>query len=257
MHPSRLLCCVALCLASVTAAAQPNAPLRAAYIVTNLAQGTRDPATGAIRGPIADIAAELGRRAGRPVHITPVQTAADVLAAVRTDEADIGFVAPNPARMVVLYSQTYMLVQQSFVVPDGSPLVSVGQIDRPGQVVGANTDDSISLYMKTHFTQATVRESPDYTLAEAATWFAQGGVVAFGGNRQRLRAAIADKPGLHLLPENLYGVPQAIAVATGNPALLATIDQALDAMRASGFLAAALQRSGIDGIEVAPPPARR
>jgi polar amino acid transport system substrate-binding protein len=72
-----------------------------------------------------------------PVILTPLPTAAAVLEAVRTGAADIGFVAPNPERTgVVLYSQTYMLVQQSALVRTDLPLHSVRELDRPGQIIG-------------------------------------------------------------------------------------------------------------------------
>src|SRR5690349_20558947 len=76
----------------------PMGTLRAAYIVSNVAQARRDSATGNISGVIADITIELGRRAGMPVSITPAATAAAVIEAVRNGIADIGFVAPNPER---------------------------------------------------------------------------------------------------------------------------------------------------------------
>ena len=124
----------------------PTCALRAAYIVTNVAQARRDPATGTVSGVIADIARELGRRADVPVNIMPLPTAAAVLEAVRSGAADIGFVAPNPERTgVVLYSQTYMLVQQSALVLADSPLRSVKELDRPGQTIGVNTDDSVGV----------------------------------------------------------------------------------------------------------------
>lgn len=236
----------------------PGGTLRAAYIESNLAQMARDPATGAFRGVSADIARELGRRAAVPVTITPVPTAAAVLESVRSGAADIGFVAPNPARMgVVAYTQTYMLVGQSFLVPDGSAITAVAQVDAPGNVVGANTDDSVSTYMKQNFKHATVRETPDTSIEIGARWLTEGTIVAFAGNRQRLgvsAAALARRGigGIHLLPDNLYGVPQTIAVSTQRGALLAALNAALDDMRASGFLARAVAGSGADGIEVAP-----
>ena len=233
--------------------ARAATPLRAVYIVANLAQATRDPATGQPAGVVVDLAHELARRAGTTATITPIETAARVLDAVRTGTADIGFVAPNPERQgIVLYSQTYMLVQQSALVPDGSTLLSVRDLDRPGQTIGANKDDSVSVWLKSHLRAATTRESADYTLAEAATWLQSGAVAAFAGNRQRLAAGTKGVPGLHLLPDNLYAVPQTIAVAIDQPGRLAAINATLDELRANGFLAAAMTRSGVDGIAVAP-----
>ncbi len=232
----------------------PTGTLRAAYIVANLAQARRDPATGVVSGVIADITGELGRRAGVPVTIAPLPTAADVLEAVRSGSADIGFVAPNPERKgVVLYSQTYMLVQQSALVRADSDLQSVRDVDRQGQVIGVNTDDSVGVWLQARLAAARVRTTPDYTLREAVQWLKNGTVSAFAGNRQRLAANTREVTGLRLLPDNFYGVPQTIAVPLDRGDRLKRIDAALDDLRAGGFLAESVLRSGVDGLDVAPP----
>jgi polar amino acid transport system substrate-binding protein len=231
----------------------PTGTLRAAYIVANLAQARRDPVTGVVSGVVADITRNLGRRAGVPVTITPLPTAGDVLEAVRSGSADIGFVAPNPQRTgVVLYSQTYMLVQQSALVRADSNLQSVQDVDRPGQVIGVNTDDSVGVWLQGRLSAARVRATPDYTLREAVQWLQQGTVTAFAGNRQRLAANTKDVAGLRLLPDNFYGVPQTIAVPLDRSDRLKWVNAALDDLRADGFLAASVSRSGVDGLEVAP-----
>jgi len=231
----------------------PTGTLRAAYIVANLAQATRDPATGVVSGVVADIARELGRRAGVPVTIVPLPTAADVLEAVRSGSTDIGFVAPNPQRKgLVLYSQVYMFVQQSALVRADSKLQSVRDLDRPGQAIGVNTDDSVGVWLQERLTAARVRASPDYTLREAVQWLQQGTVIAFAGNRQRLAANTRDAAGLRLLPDNLYGVPQTVAVPLDRDDRLNWVNAALDDLRTGGFLADSVSRSGVDGLDVAP-----
>jgi polar amino acid transport system substrate-binding protein len=230
----------------------PSGTLRAAYIVANVAQARLDPATGIISGVIADIARELGRRADVPVSILPLPTAAAVLEAVRSGGADIGFVAPNPERAgVVLYSQTYMLVQQSALVRSESPLRSVKELDQPGQVIGVNTDDSVGVWLKQRLTAAKARETPDYTLRDAVQWLQKGEVVAFAGGRQRLSSGTRDIPGLRMLEDNFYGVPQTIAVPLDRSDRLELINATLSDMRSSGFLADAIARSGIEGLTVA------
>lgn len=231
----------------------PSGTLRTAYIVANVAQARRDPSTGAITGVVADISRELGRRAGVPVTITPLPTAAAVLEAVRSGSADIGFVAPNPERTgVVLFSQTYMLVQQSALVRADSPLRSVHELDRAGQVIGVNTDDSVGVWLQQRLTAARVRATPDYTWREPFQWLQEGTVTAFAGGRQRLASGARNVPELRLLSDNFYGVPQTIAVPSDRPDRLAKVDAAINAMRESGFLADAVKRSGIDGLTVAP-----
>ena len=122
-----------------------------------------------------------------PVTITPLPTAAAVIEAIRSGAADIGFVAPNPERTgLVLYSQPYMLVQQSALVRADSPFRSINELDRAGQVIGINIDDSVGVWLQQHLTAARVRATPDYTLRDAVQWLQNGEVVAFAGGRQRL-----------------------------------------------------------------------
>jgi polar amino acid transport system substrate-binding protein len=202
---------------------------------------------------VADITREVGRRAGVAVTITPLPTAAAVLEAVRNGSADIGFVAPNPDRTgVVLYSQTYMLVQQSALVRTDSPLRSVSELDRPAHIIGVNTDDSVGVWLRERLVAARLRATPDYTLHDATQWLLDGAVVAFAGGRQRLASGTRNIPGVRLLDDNFYGVPQAIAVQLGGADRLQAVNAALDELRASGFLADSVARSGVEGLTVAP-----
>ena len=99
----------------------PGGTLRAVYIATNPAQATRDAATGVTRGPSYDLTVELAKRLGIAVDVKPVAGPAAVIAAVSGGEADIGFVAYEPSRAgTIEFSQTYLLVQQSFMVLQGS-----------------------------------------------------------------------------------------------------------------------------------------
>jgi polar amino acid transport system substrate-binding protein len=195
----------------------------------------------------------LGRRADVPISIAPLPTAAAVLEAVRSGQVDIGFVAPNPARTgIVLYSRTYMLVQQSALVSADSPLRSVKELDRPAQVIGVNTDDSVGVWLKGRLIAAKLRETPDYTLRDAVQWLRNGDVIAFAGGRQRLASATQGVAGLRMLDDNFYGVPQAVAVPIDHQDRLRLVNAALGEMRSSGFLEGSVARSGIDGLTVAP-----
>ncbi|GAB7550168.1 transporter substrate-binding domain-containing protein [Cupriavidus sp. 8B] len=230
----------------------PSGTLRAAYIVANVAQARRDSTTGAITGVIVDITQELGRQANVPVAIVPLPTAASVLEAVQNGSVDIGFVAPNAERSGVLFSQTYMQVQQSALVRADSPLKSVRELDRIGQTIGVNTDDTVGVWLQQHLKSATLLATPDYTLQTAFLWLHEGSVVAFAGGRQRLASRAHAEAGLRMLPDNLYGVPQAIAVPSDRNDRLTLVNAALSSMRESGFLVNSVKRSGIEGLAVAP-----
>jgi polar amino acid transport system substrate-binding protein len=234
------------------AALAPTGTLRAVYLAGNPAQAVRDAATGEIRGASADLARELGKRLNVPVAIAPSANPQTVIDAVAKGEADIGFVAYAPSRTgTVEFSQTYMLVRQSFLVPDESALKSVADVDTQGLRISGSKGDSITLFMKRTLKAATLVEI-DGTPADVKAKFAAREIDAFGANRQRLTNIMKEQPGYRLLPDNIFDVPQTIVVGKGNAKALAAVNALIDDVRQSGFLKAALERSGIVGIDVAP-----
>jgi polar amino acid transport system substrate-binding protein len=230
----------------------PGASLRAVYLAGNPAQAVQDRQTGAIRGASADIARELGKRLGKPVELKPLPNPQSVIDAVAGGTADIGFVAFAPSRMgTVEFSQTYMFVQQSFLVLEASRMRAIADVDRAGQKIAGGHNDSVTLYMKRKFKQATVIEI-ESDPGEIKRRLLAREIDAFAANRQRLTTLMKDAPGTRLLPGSLFGVPQTIIVPKGKTAALAAINRTIDELRTSGFLESAVKASGIVGIEVAP-----
>jgi polar amino acid transport system substrate-binding protein len=230
----------------------PGGTLRAVFLMTNPAQAVRDAASGEYRGTSVDLAAELAKRQGLPLKLMPSANPTTVIEAVAKGEADIGFVAFAPERAgTVAFSQVYMLVQQSFIVPDNSRIRSVADIDASGLRISGGAGDSVTLYLKRKLKQATLIET-DNTPADAKKRFAANEIDAFGANRQRLTTMLKDMPSYHMLPDSLFGVTQTIIVPKDKTAALETVNRFLDDVRASGFLQSAVEKSGIVGLSVAP-----
>ena len=230
----------------------PGGTLRAGYLASNPAQAVQDRATGAIRGASADLARELARRLNLPVEIKPLVNVAAVIESVSGGQSDIGFVAFEPSRAgTVEFSQTYMLVWQSFLVLEASPIRAIADVDRAGHKIGGTRNDSITLFMKRKLKHATIVELENNP-PEIRRMLTAGEIDGFGANRQRLTNLMKDMPGSRLLPDSLFGVPQTIIVPKGKPEALAAINRFLDDVRASGFMRTAIDNSGIIGIEAAP-----
>ena len=251
----KLATAVLLTLSVMPAAANDIAPtgtLRAVYLATNPAQAIRDPASGEIRGASADLARELAKRLNVPLKFEPSASPTTVIEAIAKGEADIGFVAYAPERVgTVEFSQTYMLVQQSFLVPENSPIKSVKDIDRKEYRISGGKGDSVTLYLARNLKEAKLVET-DNTPPDAVKKFQANEIDAFGANRQRLTTMLKDMPGYRLLPDSLFGVTQTIAVPKGKPQALAEVNRFIDEARNSGFLADAIKRSGVVGLDPAP-----
>ena len=105
--------------------------------------------------------------------------------------------------------------------------------------------------MKRKLRQATLLEIENNP-AEIKRLLTAKEIDAFGANRQRLANLMKDTPGLRMLPDSLFGVPQTIIVPKGKAEVLSTVNRFIDDLRATGFLQRAIDSSGVIGLEAAP-----
>jgi polar amino acid transport system substrate-binding protein len=232
----------------------PTGTLRATYISTNPVQAFVDPATREVRGPAAAVAAELAKRAGVPVTVTGAQGVQGVIDSVKNGTADIGFVAFDPVRAEqVDFSQNYALAQNTYVVVENSPIKSVADVDRAGVRIGVGERDAGDYFLTRTLKSATLVRNDGGIGDATVKALLAGELEAYAGNRMRLHAAAQKTPGLRLVPDNFYGVEQAVIVPKGNAARLAIVEKFIDEARTSGLIANAIARAGLVGVDVAPP----
>jgi polar amino acid transport system substrate-binding protein len=194
----------------------------------------------------------LARRNNVQLEFKPIASPPAVIEAVKNGEADIGFVAYVATRLgTVEFSQTYMLVRQSFLVLDGSPIAAIADIDRAGQKIAGTVNDSITLCMKRILKHATIVELANNPAGLSKALTART-IDALGANRQRLTTLAKATPGTRLLPDDLFNVPQNIVVPNDRPTALAAVNALIDKVRVSGFLQSAIERGGAIGVAVAP-----
>jgi polar amino acid transport system substrate-binding protein len=231
----------------------PTGTLRAVYIATNPVQASVDPATKEVRGPAAEIARELGKRAGVPVTVSGARGVEGVIEAVKNGSADIGFVAFDPVRAEqVDFSQNYALAQNTYLVPENSLIRSVADVDRAGVRIGVGARDAGDYFLTRTLKAATLVRNDGGVGEAVLKALLAGELDAYAGNRMRLHEAAKRTPGLRLVPDNFYGVEQAVIVPKDEAARLAIIDGFIDEARASGFIADAITRAGLVGVDVAP-----
>lgn len=256
MRTIRLSLLAALCALAAPAWADDLAPtsmLRAVFLAQNPVQAVTDAKTGEVRGPAAELAAELAKRLGVPFTIKGVPGTAAVMDAVKSGAADVGFLAYDPQRaQEVDFSQAYSLAQNTYMVLESSPLRGNADIDRAGQRIGVAERDAGDLFLSRTLKNATLIRNPGGNLDTALAKLRAGEIDAYAANRQRLSEFAARNTGVRLFADNFYGVEQAIVVRKGNPGL-ALIERMLDEARASGLVAGAITRAGLVGVDVAPP----
>jgi polar amino acid transport system substrate-binding protein len=180
-----------------------------------------------------------------------------VLEAVKTGQADIGFLAFDPVRAAqVDFSQNYALAQNTYLVLESSPIKSIADVDRPGVRIGVGARDAGD-YFLTRTLKAAMLVRNEGGIGEASIKaLLTGDLDAYAGNRMRLSETAKKIPGLRLVPDNFYGVEQAVIVPKGSAARLAIVNTLIDESRASGLIADAIAAAGLVGVDVAPPNTR-
>ena len=140
----------------------PNGALRAAINVGNTVLAAR-PATpgGEPTGISVDLAKELARRLGVPLHLIIFDAAGKVVEAGKTGDWDIAFVALDPARAAeISQSPPYVQIEGAYLVRNESPLKSNDEVDRKGNRVVVARNSAYDLYLSRALKQAEIVRTP-------------------------------------------------------------------------------------------------
>jgi len=241
---------------AAVAALAPNGKLRAAINFGNPILATKNAATGEARGVSVDLARELARRLGVPVELLLFDAAGKVVEALKSDAWDVAFVAIDPARAIDMdYSAPYVVIEGAYVVPEGSPIRSNSDVDRDGVRVVVGAGSAYDLYLSRELKKAQIVRAPT-SPAVVDALVAQKLEVA-AGVKQQLEADAKRLPGLRLLDGHFMVINQAMATPKGRSAGVTYLVEFVEEMKASGFVASALQRHGIEGAAVAQPATRQ
>ncbi|MFC5499848.1 ABC transporter substrate-binding protein [Caenimonas terrae] len=253
-----LLACAALvagCAAPGPAAPvtelAPSGRLRAAINFGNPILAARGP-DGQPQGVSVDLARELGKRLGVPVDLVTFTSAGKVVEAVKDARVDIAFVAIDPVRGAdVLQTPPYVVIEGAYLVKNDSPIRRNEEVDRPGNRVVVGLGSAYDLYLTRELKAATLVKAPT-SPAVTDVFLAQGMEVA-AGVKQQLQADARRVPGVRLLDGRFMVIQQAMGLPRGRESGARYVSAFVEEMKASGFVAAALQRHGIQGAVVAPP----
>jgi polar amino acid transport system substrate-binding protein len=231
----------------------PSGVLRAAINLGNpvLARGPAAPSTGtAPTGVAVDIARELGARLAVPVEFACFSAARKSLAAMLAGDADICFLAIEPARAAeVAFTAPYVLIEGVFVVPENSGIATVADVDREHVRIGVNQGSAYDLFLSRTLARATLVRGED-----GIALFRQQGLDAGAGIRQPVSDFVASHPGFRMIGERFMQIRQALGTTrTRDPRTIEFLAAAIEQLKASGFIADALRRSGQDPTLVAPP----
>jgi polar amino acid transport system substrate-binding protein len=233
----------------------PTGKLRAVINVGNPVLANAGPAGGEAGGVSVDLARELARRLGVPLETSVVTTAAMSVDALKSGRVDVGFIAIDPLRAADMdFTAAYVLIEGAYMVPASSSIHSNAEVDRRGARVGVGARSAYDLFLTRELKQAEIVRAP--TSQAVVDLVAAGRIDVMAGVKQQLEADAKRLPGWHLLDGRFMVIEQAMATPKGRPAGARYLAAYVEEMKASGFVASALERHGIEGAAVAPASSR-
>ncbi len=229
----------------------PTGTLRAGINYGNVILAKKDKATGESSGVAIDLARELGRRVGVPVEIVAYDSVGSMVDGARAGAWDIAFLGADPARAAeISFTAAYVELEATYLVPAGSPLRSIADVDREGVRVAAPARAAYELFLTRSLQRATLVRAQG---ADAAVdLLVTGQVEALAGLRQALIAPAAKLPGSRILDGQFMAVQQAVGVPKGRDTGVTYLRGFVEEAKASGLVARAIEKTGAIGVSVAP-----
>lgn len=227
----------------------PTGKLRVGINYGNPVLARKDPATGELSGVAVDLAWELGRRVDAIVEIVGFESAGKMFDAVKTGAWDLAFLAIDPERAAeVDFTAPYIEIEGTYLFSPQAKLGTIADVDRDGVRVGISGGSAYDLFLTRSLKRAQLvrAASPD----EAFQLIVSGKVDVLAGVRQHLVANSAKLSGSRVLDERFMAIQQAVGILKGRNQGANYLREFIDDVKASGFVARAIEKHGVRGVTV-------
>ena len=139
----------------------PSGTLRVGLNMQNFLLVNKDPKSGEPYGIVPDLARELSRVSGLPLEFVQFDRAGKLAEAVREGAWDVAFLAAEPARAKdIAFTPAYLEIDATYLVPAGSPIRSLAEVDRTGVRIAAAEKSAYDLYLTRTLKHATLVRTP-------------------------------------------------------------------------------------------------
>lgn len=230
----------------------PTGVLRAGINLSNFLLVSSRAPDGGPQGVAPDMARAVAERLGVPLRCVTYPNPGALADQAGTGAWDIGLIGAEPQRAeTIAFTAAYAEIEATYLVPAGSPIGAVAEVDRPGLRIASSARAAYDLWLERNLRHATVERVPGLDASFAL--FAAGGLDALAGLRPKLIQEQAKLPGSRILAGRFMTVQQAIGTARANRAAAAWLRDVVEQAKADGTVAALIARHGVQGLSVAPP----
>ena len=227
----------------------PRGTLRVALNLSNFLLVTSAAPGQPPVGLAPDLGRELAQRVGVPVDFVRYPNPGDLAAAAGRDEWDVGLIGADPLRAAeIAFTPAYLEIEAGYLVPVGSPITSLPEVDRPGVRIAVGDKTAYDMYLRRTLQHATLHRAlglePSYDL------FVREQLDVLAGLKPWLLPAQARLPGSRVLDGRFTTIQQAIGVPKAREAAAAWLRAFVSEAR-QGLVGALIARHQVVGVAVA------
>lgn len=238
----------------VIAELAPTGRLRAGINTGNFLLVSGQAPDGRPFGVSPDVAAEIADRLGVPLDLVSYPDPGRLADGAARGEWDIGNIGAEPQRArTIAFTAAYCEIEATYLVPAGSPITRIAEVDRPGHRIATKGRAAYGLWLENNLRHAELVRTE--SIDSSFEVFVEQGLEALAGLRPRLIADVERLPGARILDGQFSAVQQSVGTPRGNVRAAAWLADVVEELKASGFIADRIAHHGVTGLRVAPPAA--
>lgn len=232
----------------------PTESLRVAIAVGSAISAvwtTRDAETGEPRGPTVDLARLMAKRLGVPLTLVECASSGAIIETASSGTWDVSFTPVDAERKkFVDFGPNFFLGESTYMVPAGSLISSIEDVDREGaRVYGVENTATIRSARKSLRNTAAIGVS---NLDEALEKFRNGEVDALALGKESLLSLLARFPGARMLDGHFHAAGTAVAVPKGHVEALEIFSSIIEDLKSNGAIRRIFDAHGMEAATVAP-----
>jgi polar amino acid transport system substrate-binding protein len=237
---------------SIVAELAPTGTLRAAINLSNFLLVTSRAANGDPQGVSPGMAKAIAQRLGVPLQLIPFKAPGELADQAPNNVWDIGMIGAEPQRAeTIAFTAAYAEIKSTYLVPAGSPIRSMAEIDRPGVRIAVTGRAAYGLWLDRNIRQATLVRTD--TIDSAYDVFVRDRLEALAGLEPRLIEDQAKLPGSTILEGQFTAVQQAVGTPRKNVEAARWLAAFVEEAKRSGLVAGLIAEHKVKGLSVAPP----
>ena len=235
----------------VRAELAPTGKLRVGLNFGNFLLTRRPPPGGEPGGIAPDLGREIARRMSVDVEFVHYDQAGKLADGAKAGAWDVAFLASEPVRAAEIdFSPAYLEIETSYLVPAGSPIRTLDDVDRPGVRIACADRAAYDLYLTRSLKHAQLLRAEGIE-GSYQLWVKEK-LDALAGLKPRLVADAEKHPGARVLEGSFSAVQQSIGTPKGRDAAAQYLRAFVAEAKASGLVAKVIAANGVRGVSVAP-----